>query len=594
MARIDDDLIQRAHRLGAVTEYWNVQGELCPADPASLATVVDMLAADEARQRDQLLPPIVVGAGGEIEVGTLSDLQLRLADGTAVAVEPRDGRLPLPPDLPIGCHTLSADRAGRIETTTVVVAPPTMPAAPELQGTAGVFVPLYALWTNEQPLSSFAHLRDLGELLARRGASVLATLPLYATFLDQPFDPSPYAPVSRLHWNEVYLDDATLPVAPLPALSTITDWRELARRRRLQLLEAARNLDGRTTAAIESFVATHPDVADYARFRASVPSPIDREFPGGLVQASHALAQMLADRQLAETEGPSTTTLALDLPIGASGAGYESWAFGDRMAAASVGAPPDSFFENGQDWGFPPQLPFTSRSTGHELWRRMVRRAGTHSSMLRIDHILGVERLWWIPDGAEPTQGVYVKYPREELLAVIAAEAASVNTTVVGENLGTVPPEVIEALDRWEVHGLYEEQFNLWRHDLDSIPARSVAGVRTHDMPAFAAAITDERADPARYAERLGAELGEEISVEPAALLSAVLRRLGRSDAYVTMVDLDDLYGETAPHNVPGWVLESTWRRRLPAPYPELLAEPVVAERLHLHLRRRPRGGADV
>jgi 4-alpha-glucanotransferase len=163
---------------------------------------------------------------------------------------------------------------------------------------------------------------------------------------------------------------------------------------------------------------------------------------------------------------------------------------------------------------------------------------------------------------------VYVRYPREELLAVIAAEAARTATTIVGENLGTVPEQVTEALERWKVIGMFEEQFHLYdRNTLPPVPADSVAGIRTHDMPAFAAAFGDDAAD----------------------LLDAALERLARSDAFLVVADLDDLVGETAPHNVPGKVLPSTWRRRLRAPTSEVLADECVRRRLALLVDRKVR-----
>ncbi len=121
----------------------------------------------------------------------------------------------------------------------------------------------------------------------------LSTLPLYATFLDDPFDPSPYSPISRLHWNEVYLDDEGLPDAPAPVLTDHVDWRALGARRRAQLLEAARRLDADQRARLDAFVAAHPDVADYARFLAGQDAGADAH-----VEESHVLAQYLADQQL--------------------------------------------------------------------------------------------------------------------------------------------------------------------------------------------------------------------------------------------------------------------------------------------------------
>ena len=120
-------------------------------------------------------------------------------------------------------------------------------------------------------------------------------------------------------------------------------------------------------------MARRPDVVDFARFRALHPDAADVGAPTPLVERSHLLAQYLADRQLAAVEGDGRAALALDLPIGSHVAGYETWAHGDLFAAGmTVGAPPDEFFADGQDWGFPPQLPFAGRRDGHSLWRRLV------------------------------------------------------------------------------------------------------------------------------------------------------------------------------------------------------------------------------
>ena len=197
---------------------------------------------------------------------------------------------------------------------------------------------------------------------------------------------------------------------------------------------------------------------------------------------------------------------------------------------------------------------------------------------------MGVQRLWWIPDGCGATDGVYVRYPREELLAVIAAEAARSSTTIIGENLGTVPEEVTEALVRWDVVGMFEEQFNLYhRTALPPVPANSVAGIRTHDMPAFAAAFNgDATGGVYDYRRLVAAAVGHPVGDGAAAVLDAALERLAGSDAYLVVADLDDLVGETAPHNVPGKILPSTWRRRLRQPTSEVLGDADVRRRLSI------------
>lgn len=584
---------ERAQQLGVETSYWDVQGQLHHTTEATLRAIVDVLEADAAGTPTEG-PPVAVARGGErVAVGAVPEAELHLEDGATVTLAVTAGAVTLPAELPIGCHRLLAGSGGAGTTTTVVVPPPTMPRTGRLgAGSAGLFVPAYALWESDAPLPSFRHLADLARALAGAGIDVLSTLPLYAAFLDEPFDPSPYAPVSRLHWNELYLDDASLPPAPQVPSGALIDWPVLARRRRRQLLEAAGGLDPATAAAVDAFAATRPDVADFARFSTERAGPDGAGFPAALVTRSYRLAQYLANQELADVEGAGGAVLAVDLPIGSHPAGYEMWAHRSLFAEGmSVGAPPDEFFAEGQNWGFAPPLPGAGRRSGHDLWRRLVARAGEHASVLRVDHVMGVQRLWWIPADASAIDGAYVRYPREELLAVIATEAHRSATTIIGEDLGTVSDEVREALHRWDVIGMYEELFHLRADELPRPPRRSVAGLRTHDMPAFAAGVADVGLGALDgYRRRLEGELGHPVAPDVDDLLDGVLERLARSDADVVIADLDDLIGETAPHNVPGQVLPTTWRRRLPEPTSAVLARPRVQERLALLAARGDHG----
>ena len=576
----------RANELGVEWSYWDNEGRYHESDMEAVRRVVEVLEAD-AVTGPRNLEPVIVGSPASIPVGEgVDQVRLALADGTELELEVSDGAVSFSDVLPIGNHRLSLTGPGLDESTTIVVAPDRMPSSVALAGRTGVFAPAYALWEHDSPLPSFEQLRGLSEALPGLGVDLLVTLPLYAGFLDEPFDPSPYAPVSRLHWNEVYLSDPGLPEADVPPMIDLVDWQVLARRRRRQLLDVAEALaagsDPVLSARIDHWVDEHPDVGDYARFRATVAvDPTDQTRRRPVVEASHRLAQFLADAKLSELESGGAAAFALDLPIGSHPAGYETWAYPDLWAPAmAVGAPPDMLFEGGQNWGFPPQLPGAARRTGYALWRKIIGHCGRHASMLRIDHVLGVHRLWWIPDGMDARSGVYVRYPRHELTAAIAAEAALANTTVVGEDLGTVPQEMIDLLEQWAMLGLFAEEMHMSGPELAPVPARSVAAVRTHDMPAFAALCRDTDMEP--YRARLEAELGHPVVGTPAALLDAVLTRLARSDAYVVVADLDDLLGETAPHNVPGLVSPTTWRRRLREPTSVTLQDPQV--RAHLEV----------
>jgi len=217
-------------------------------------------------------------------------------------------------------------------------------------------------------------------------------------------------------------------------------------------------------------------------------------------------------------------------------------------------------------------------ASGHRLWRRLIERVGRHADVLRIDHAMAIERLWWVPDGCSADRGVYVHYPREEILAVIAASAAAAGVTIVGEDLGTVPTEVSEAFDRWDVLGMYEEQFHLDDDPLPHIPARTVAGIRTHDMEPIAELVATS--DTSGYRERLGAAHQRTIEPRWDDIVDQMLVRLAASDAYLVSADLDDLIGERRAHNLPGRVSPELWSRRLDRPTSETLDDPGVRRRL--------------
>ncbi len=410
-----DALRRRARELGVEPFYWDDEGHRHDANVEAMARVVEVVEADYARSSGRRLHPVFVGSPGPLHVGSgVDQVRLRLGDGTEIDVPVVDGDITFNDPLPIGTHTLSLAGASLDESSTIVVAPAVMPRSAALAGRAGVFAPTYALWERSAPLPGLDHLAALSRALPALGADVLVTLPLYAGFFDEPFDPSPYAPVSRQHWNEVYLEDRKLPAAPIPEFGELIDWRVLAKRRRAQLLRMAANADSELRGRVQRWLATRPDVCDYARFRATVmPDPTDDGHPVALIEASHHLAQYLADEQLSLLEGPGSAALALDLPIGSHPGGYETWANRDLFAPAmAIGAPPDALFKGGQNWGFPPQLPGEAERSGFALWRTLIASCGRYSSMLRIDHVLGLHRLWWVPDGMSAGDGVYVRYPR--------------------------------------------------------------------------------------------------------------------------------------------------------------------------------------
>ena len=290
----------------------------------------------------------------------------------------------------------------------------------------------------------------------------------------------------------MYIDDAALPAAPVPAQGELVDWAVLADRRRRQLLEASADLDPYVQAGHRR-ARRRP-----ARRRRLRPLP-RRTTDGGRRRCARAARRAQPPPRPVPRRAPARRRRAAGRrqarPRPARSAAIRPatrrWAHGDLFAPGmTVGAPPDEFFGDGQDWGFPPQLPGAGRRSGHACGGDLVGSpAGTRRCCASTTSWRS-HRLWWIPDGMGAQHGAYVRYPREELLAVIAAEAARTATTIVGENLGTVPEEVSRGarpLGRARhVRGAVRAVRHT--HGLPPIPARSVAGIRTHDMPAFAAA----------------------------------------------------------------------------------------------------------
>jgi 4-alpha-glucanotransferase len=256
---------------------------------------------------------------------------------------------------------------------------------------------------------------------------------------------------------------------------------------------------------------------------------------------------------------------------------------------AAGGAPPDAVFTKGQNWGFPPLHPEAMRAQGYRYWLAYLRHQLKHTGLLRIDHVMGLHRLFWVPKGLEPRQGVYVRYPAEELYAMLNLESHRHQVIIVGENLGTVPAYVNTAMARHRLHRMYVVQYELApRPDrvLPVVPADTVASLNTHDMPPFAAYgqgldIDDRQqqglidAADARRERRhrrallaaLQRFLQSQNLVAPnadmQALCSACVALLGASPAQVVLLNLEDLWLETQPQNFPGTGGERpNWQRK--------------------------------
>ncbi|HMM75628.1 MAG TPA: malto-oligosyltrehalose synthase [Gammaproteobacteria bacterium] len=580
----------------------------------------------------------------------------RAADGLELA-------LALPP-LPLGYHRLAlCEGERRLAETTLIVTPERCHLPAALAGESrlwGPAVQLYALRSARNwGIGDFTDLGNLLEQWAAHGAGLVGLSPLHALFIDEPARASPYSPSSRLFLNPLYLDVERIEdlrdCAAAKARLAAPEFQA-----RLAALRAEDYVDYAAVATLKlellallhaafrtRSVADEPRAQDFARFRAEAGIelrrhalwealrehfaatglhdwrgwPADYRDPESPAVAAFLAAhgerveffeylQWQCDRQLAEI---AARARALGLPIGLYGdlavsvdrSGSETWSHPQAYALdASIGAPPDDFSLEGQDWGLPPPIPAQLRASGYAPFIALLRRCMRHFGALRIDHVMGLMRLYWIPPGAGARAGTYVRYPLADLLGILALESERHRCVVVGEDLGTVPEEIRAALD---AQGVLSYRLLYFERAADGgfrapaeYPAQALVAAGTHDLPTLAgywegrdlalrAALglfpTDEirqqqilaRADArARLLLRLEDEglLPPGATADPQTLprMVPVLARalyalLARTPSKLLLVQLEDVPGLREQANLPGTVAEHpNWRRKIDPP----------------------------
>jgi 4-alpha-glucanotransferase len=601
----------------------------------------------------------------ELESGEVRGYRYRAADLPVLESAGVEGaaylarRLALPEGLPDGYHNLILELPGGPARARLIAAPVRNYLPEDEKRLWGPFLPLYALRDKDGWGSGdFSALGGLADWTASLGGGVTATLPLLPAFLDEPLRPSPYAPVSRRLWNEFYLDILRVPelalcpeaqamiasaefqaeIAGLRAASLVDYRRQMALKRRVleALCRCLFSGSSERLAAFQRFLREHPVVADYARFRAVMekrrepwpawPSPLrggtlpDDSFDAG-AERYHQYVQWLAHQQvaaLAERSRQQGVRLYFDLPVGVHPDGYDVWREQDIFGlGASAGAPPDAVFTAGQDWRFPPLHPEKIREQGYGYVIGYLRHHLRHAGLLRLDHVMGLHRLFWIPPGIEASQGVYVRYHAEELYAILALESHRGRSIIIGEDLGMVPSYVRPAMARHGLQRMYIVNYELTaspQQAFGQVPPNAVASLNTHDMFPFAAywaerdiverlklGLLDEgearREDEARRAVkdalvaflRGRGLLGE--AADRRAVMAACLKYLSAGPARLVLVNLEDLWGETRPQNVPSTDKEyPNWQRKARYTFEEFREMPAVREVLEEIDRLRKAG----
>ncbi|MEM1024522.1 MAG: 4-alpha-glucanotransferase [Myxococcota bacterium] len=528
------------------------------------------------------------------------------------------------PRLALGYHRLTLS-LGRLEALGTLIVAPATTHAPEGERCWGVFAPTYALRAEgDRGVGDFGHLRRLAQQVADAGGHLVATLPLLSTFLDHPVEPSPYVPASRLFWNELFLDLERLPEAQAPELARMLEdpafRREAARLRERSHVDHARAYqliepilsafaraawDSSTAAAIETWAEGRTRAWDYARFRAATLErrQVWHQWPlherrGSTLKVDdearvrqHLYVQFRLDEQLRQLGEPLASVgggLYLDLPLGVHPDGYDAWA--DQhvfVHGISSGAPPDALAPEGQDWGFRPFHPRRLRESGYAYLIEVMRRQAEIASTLRIDHVMGLHRIFGVPWSLGAKGGTYLRYREDELWAIVCVESQRHRCRVVGEDLGTVPPAVRERMARHRAQRMYVAQFEMEPNPnaaLRPIPEHAAASVNTHDTPTFmgfwshgdieervergvatAEEASHEHSLRNQRVDALRTALGEGRPLEaPLDVWVELAMRLARSSAPLLLLNLEDLWLEPEPQNVPGTRDERpNWSRRL-------------------------------
>jgi len=589
---------------------------------------------------------------------------------------PGEEEFRLPEATPLGYHRLGLSAGGRTADIVLAVTPPSCHLPPELRHDErcwGLTTQLYGLRSEHNwGMGDFTDLANLGRAAGSMGAVTVGINPLHALFASEPRHSSPYAPSNRVQLDYLYIDPAVVPgFAEEPAIRALVSDAVLAAARAATLVdhaavatlkrpvlealyrrfrrndlraqgaqtgaktEAGREFrrfqqdGGRTLAAFATFEALHerfngnggqfswhnwppelrdPNAAAVAEFAATHRERV--EF--------FQFLQWQADRQLgAAAEAGRARGLSLglyrDLAVGVNPQGAEAWA--DRglvVPGIGIGAPPDALSRAGQNWGLAPVNPLALRQRGFQPFIAALRANMRHAGVLRIDHVMSLQRLYWVPDGRSEVSGAYVNYPFNDLLRLVTLESHRQQCAIVGEDLGTVPSGFRETMRAANLLSYRVVMFER-RWDGNFIPPYeyeplAAASAATHDLPtlrgfwlgrdiawrqrlqlypdaaAEVADLSDRHRDRWQILEALAREglmaahrFGEFLphEAEPvftAELREAILAFLARSRSRLMLVQLEDVAGETEQANLPGTSHQHpNWCRRLSARLDEAL-----------------------
>jgi 4-alpha-glucanotransferase len=625
------------------------------------------------------LPPLVTATAGRptrLDLGAAdprpAKLMLENGGSRDLTLMPARGRLRIPAVAEIGYHRLEVgDRE-----VVLAVAPPQCRTIDDVVPDArlwGVAAQVYALRSSgDGGIGDATGIAELAEVAAARGSDALCLSPMHALFTADPTRFAPYSPSSRLFLNPLHAAPALVFGAEAVAHAMqdaglgdafarseeakLIDW-PAASAAKLDLLRAlfdsfftgpeATGVLGADFASYRAdcgdllhqhatFEALHSDRApehDWRRWTLDLRDPASASVAAFAASRRgevlfHEFLQWVADRSLAAAhrrarEAGMRIGLVGDLAVGMDPTGSHAWSRQrDILLGLAIGAPPDLFNPRGQDWALTGFSPRALEDSGFTPFIATLRAALRNSGGLRIDHVMGLSRLWLVPEGADPANGAYLAYPLTDLLRLLALESARHNAIVVGEDLGTVPAGFRETLAQDGVHGMrvlwFERAADNSFIPPDAWDAGALAMTTTHDLPTVAgwwhgsdiairsecgrlgAGVTTEDAlaererDRAALWQRFAAEgLVDGPAPPPEAtqrVVDAALAFVARTRSPLCLLPLEDLLGQEEQPNLPGTVDEHpNWRRRMPGPADALLEGEATAARIAAVATERPR-----
>ena len=589
-----------------------------------------------ARQGGGYMFPVHVPDGSWVNVQwVLEDGRKGACDQVDRYVPPRmiDGELvgratfDVPHWLPLGWHRLVATvEGGHVESATLIIVPNTL-SLPLLESSRrvwGVNAQLYSTRSaSSWGIGDAADLADLAAVCADKGADFLLINPVHASQPVSPLETSPYLPVSRRWLNPIYIRPESIEeYASLPQASRVTieqlrdETRQFAIRE--DLIDRDRSWEAKRKALEIIFDAPRSyhrqsqldrfierggsELSNYALWCALVEREGTIELPEDLARSSAPRVELerleLADRvdfyqwcqwiaaeqlehaqHVAREVGMEIGIMA-DLAVGVHPYGSEKWSRPELFASGmSVGAPPDVYSQQGQNWSQPPWSPRSLADSGYLPLRDMVRAALANAGAVRIDHILGMFRLWWIPDGRAATEGTYVYYDHEAMMGVILLEAQRAGAVVIGEDLGVVEPWVRDYLRERGVLGTsvvwFEKEGGGWPLRPEHYRDRALAAVNIHDLPPTLGYIrgiqttlrselgllTDDietvRAGDRLELEQMRQRLHEYGCIDGAEpsereIVEGLYRYVAKTPSKLVVASLVDAVGDVRPQNMPG------------------------------------------